>query len=516
MMLRSQPDRQEAQLRYVRDMHLNTVRLEGKLEDDRFWARTDSMGILVMAGWTCCNGWEEWSKWTPDEPAIAAASQRDQILRLRNHPSALMWLNGSDNHPPADVERRYIDILKRYDWPNPYLSSASGKHTEVTGANGVKMSGPYDWVPPSYWLIDTANGGAFSFNTETSPGAAVPPIESMRRMLPARDLWPIDSVWEYHGASGQFKHSHRFEQALAERYGAPTSAEDYTRKAQLLTYEGERAMFEAYARNKYRSTGVIQWMLNNAWPGTFWHLYDYYLRPGGGYFGSKKALEPVHVQYSYDDRSVVVVNGTAASIPGLRVKARVLNLDATQAFARDTVIDVPADTSLRMFAIPEVGELADPSPTYFVDLRLEDASSRTVSRNLYWLSTHPDVLDEAKSTWYVTPVKQYADYTALSELPQERVMATASFARQGEWETTTVRLSNPGKSIAFFMRLKLTRGVGGEEVLPVLWDDNYVTLMPGETREISARVLVKDLRGKRPAVRVEGWNVRELEARGPR
>ncbi|HEX5436930.1 MAG TPA: hypothetical protein VFW98_07220, partial [Gemmatimonadaceae bacterium] len=413
-----------------------------------------------------------------------------------------------------DVERMYIGILKRYDWPNPYLSSASGKSTQVTGANGVKMTGPYDWVPPSYWLADTAHGGAFGFNTETSPGAAVPPIESMRRMLPAADIWPIDSVWAYHAAGGQFKHSHRFEQALAARYGKPTSAADYTFKAQLMTYEGERAMFEAYRRNAYISTGLIQWMLTNAWPSTFWHLVDYYLRPGGGYFGAKKALEPVHVQYSYDDRSIVVVNGTHARVPGLRVQARVLSADATEKFSRDMSIDLPADTTVRLFTIPGAAELklpADPA-TYFVALRLQDAHGRTVSRNLYWLSTHPDLLDRDSTTWYVTPVQQYADYTALRTLPKARVQTSAHFARHGAWEDATVTLSNPGRSIAFFMRLQLTRGAGGEEVLPVLWEDNYVTLLPGETRAISARVRVKDLRGAKPAVHVEGWNVEGTEA----
>src|ERR1035438_903968 len=100
----------------------------------------------------------------------------------------------------------------------------------------------------------------------------------------------------------------RSTEALTKRYGPAKSAEEYARKAQVMAYEGHRAMFEAFGRNKYTSTGVIQWMLNNAWPGMIWHLYDWYLRPGGSYFGAKKACEPLHVQYSYDDRSIVVVN----------------------------------------------------------------------------------------------------------------------------------------------------------------------------------------------------------------
>src|SRR5207245_957688 len=177
--------------------------------------------------------------------------------------------------------------------------------------------------PPSYWLADRKSGGAFGFATEISPGPAVPPVESLKRMLPADHLWPIDEVWAFHAGGGEFKDLKLFTAALEGRYGKATGVEDYARKAQALAYEGERAMFEGYARNKYVSTGVIQWMLNNAWPSMIWHLYDYFLRPGGGYYGPKTACEPLHVQYSYDDRSVAVVNDLPQPLTGLKVTAAV-------------------------------------------------------------------------------------------------------------------------------------------------------------------------------------------------
>jgi exo-1,4-beta-D-glucosaminidase len=499
MFFRYQPARLDAQLRYAQDMHLNTIRLEGNYEDDHFFQRTDSLGILVMTGWVCCSAWEEWRKWTPEQYQIAAASQRDQARRLAAHPSVFVWLYGSDNPPPADVEKLYLDILQQERWPNPVVSSASAKPAQVTGASGVKMTGPYDWVPPSYWLQDTAHGGAWGYNTETSPGAAVPPIESMKRMLPTHDFWPLDSVWAYHGAGGQFNKASRFNVALAARFGEPASAEDYTFKSQLMTYEGERAMFEAYRRNAYVSTGIIQWMLNNAWPSIFWHLFDWYLRPGGGYFGAKKANEPVHVLYSYDDSSAAVVNATDQSIPGARLHVRVLNLDGAQQFARDTTIDVAADSSMRILRVPQISTL---SATYFLDLRLDDPDGKPLSRNFYWLSTHPDVLNLDSTTWYVTPVRSYADFKALQQLPAQPITSSAVFGLG----TAHVTVTNPGPGLAFFVRLQIL-GAGGEEVLPVVWEDNYVTLLPGETRSIAASYAQRDLRGARPKLRVTGWNL---------
>src|ERR1035441_6488542 len=139
----------------------------------------DRMGILVLAGWCCCDHWEKWAQWDKEDEVVAAESLRDQLRRLARHPSVFDWLYGSDNPPPPKIEQIYLDVIKDVEWPNPYQSSATAKKTPA-GDTGVKMTGPYEYVPPSYWLLDTKAGGAHGFNTETSPGPAPPPIESLR------------------------------------------------------------------------------------------------------------------------------------------------------------------------------------------------------------------------------------------------------------------------------------------------------------------------------------------------
>jgi exo-1,4-beta-D-glucosaminidase len=360
-------------------------------------------------------------------------------------------------------------------------------------------------------MQDSTHGGAWAYNTETSAGAAIPPIESIRRMIPAQDIkWPLDSVWVYHAASGEFSHLlDRYNSVLSIRFGAPTTVEDYTITSQLMTYENVRAMFEAYRRNEYVSTGVIQWMFNNAWPSIYWHLFDWYLRPGGGYFGAKKANEPVHVLFSYDDRSIAVVNTSASRTPLRRVhlQTTVYNVDGTQRLGRDTVIDIPADTSMRVFTLREQAGITG---AYLVDLRLVDANGHPLSTNFYWLSTRPDVLADS-STWYNREVKSYADYTALRSMPTATVNATARFTSSNGTGQARVTLKDSGKSIAFFMRMKIT-GRGDEEALPVLWEDNYVSLLPGESRTITATYRVRDLGGSSPRLVVTGWNVRRTTA----
>jgi exo-1,4-beta-D-glucosaminidase len=498
MLLRSSPERQEAELRYVRDMNLNAVRFEGKLEDDHFLELCDRMGILVLAGWCCCDHWEKWAQWDKEDEVVAAESLRDQLRRLARHPSVFDWLYGSDNPPPPKIEQLYLDVIKDVEWPNPYQSSATAKKTPA-GETGVKMTGPYEYVAPSYWLLDTKAGGAHGFNTETSPGPAPPPIESLRRMLPEDKLWPINSDWDYHAGGGQFKNINVFTEALTKRYGPAKSAVDYARKAQVMAYEGHRAMFEAFGRNKYTATGVIQWMLNNAWPGMIWHLYDWYLRPGGAYFGAKKACEALHVQYSYDDRSIVVVNSFYQPFANMKVVATAYNLDMSVKFSREAKLDAEPDSSTRVFILPE---LADLSGTWFLSLKLEDSSDDTVSENFYWLSTTPETLEWDKGTWYSTPTKTFADYTALETLPPVELKVTSKSTDH----STTVTVTNPSKSLVFAVHLKVTNATDGEEVLPVLWEDNYFPLLPGQTRQVMANY--RNLGKVNPVVQVDGWNVK--------
>ena len=507
MFLRPMSKKLDADLRYVKHMGLNTIRLEGRIDRDELFDKTDQMGILVMPGWTCCDMWEQWKDWTAETRKIAAASMADQARRLRNHPSVFVWLYGSDGPPPADVEKMYLSVLAEAEWPNPSVSSASETPTTVTGKSGVKMTGPYEYVPPVYWLADRQAGGAYGYNTETSPGPAIPTLESVKRFIPGEHLWPIDDVWNYHAGGERFTTVNVFNDGLNRRYGPASSLEDYERKAQAAAYDGERAMFEAYGRNKYTSTGVIQWMLNNAWPSLIWHLYDYYLVPGGGYFGTKKAMEPLHVLYGYDDQSVAVVNDTYVERKGMKVRARVYSLEGKLLADREEALDVPSDGSVKAFDLPKADEL---SMTFFVRLDLRDARGRAVSDNFYWLSAKADTLDWAKKQDTVyTPQAEFGDLTGLATLPQVRLQTSGTFEQAANASTASahIRVKNPSSNVAFQVRLRLARKKDDVDVVPVFWDDNYFSLLPGEERIISAEYDASELHGARPAIEVGGFNI---------
>ena len=503
MLLRTNEVRLRDQIRMVRDMNLNTIRLEGKLETEDFFHLTDENGILVMLGWCCCDHWEHWKNWTPQDLTIATASLRSQMLRLRQHASLLVWLNGSDNPPPADVEGAYLKVESETHWPNPILSSATGTPTTVTGESGVKMTGPYDYVAPSYWYFGVHYGGAFGFNTETSPGPAIPSLASRQKFLPDANVWPPTSTWSLHYGGGEFVNLKVFDEAMNAVYAKPKSAADYERMAQTMEYDSERAMFEAYSKNKYVSTGVIQWMLNNAWPSMIWHLYDYYLDAGAGYFAAKKACEPLHIQYSYDDRSIVVVNSTYQSAAGLHASVHVHNIDWKELYSSESGVDAGIDSAQRVFQIPD-DLYGGEDRIFFIDLALTDTAGHLLSRNFYWVPGTLTTFDWERTDYTHTPAARHPNLNALTTLPPATVHSSAEIVSTPRGREVRLRLENSSAVLAFQIRAA-ARTSTGALIAPVFWSDNWIELTPGESSTLTA--LLPEGEAGAPSIQIEGWNI---------
>jgi exo-1,4-beta-D-glucosaminidase len=246
-------------------------------------------------------------------------------------------------------------------------------------------------------------------------------------------------------------------------------------------------------------------MLNNAWPGMIWHLYDYYLRPGGAYFGAKKANEYLHVQYSYDDQSISVVNHQYQDYRGLTATATLFDTHSAQTFSQSAQVDSLADTSVKTSIVVPVSSQS--SAVSFLDLELTDSSGKLVSSNFYWLTPTPDVMaqPDPNSAWYFQPIATYADFSALGSLPQVALTGSANTQSSGSQSTTTVTLQNATTNIAFFTRLQVVTA-SGDEILPVLWDDNYVSILPGASKTLTAKYATGAAGGP-VTVRVSGVNV---------
>jgi exo-1,4-beta-D-glucosaminidase len=505
--------RQEQELKLVRDMNINIVRSEGKFEDDNFYDLCDKYGFLVMTGWMCCGAWQYPENWDDAEHAVAMSSDSSMMLWLRNKACVMVWLNGSDM-PPRDtsVERNYLTIEDQLHWPNPLISTADASKSKVSGFSGVKMNGPYDWVPPVYWETDpNKNGGAWSFATEISPGPSIPPYESLVKFIPKDSISTTSADWLYHCGTMQFGNTKIFDTALYERYGKPKNMQDYLAKAQLQNYEGNRAMMEAYGLNKYNTaTGVVQWMLANPWPSLIWHTYDYYLYPAGTYFGMKKSMEPLHVMYSYKSNEVAVINSLLQRFTGLAVKADVYNLDGANKYSTSTTTNVGEDSTQHCFAIPQISGLSD---VYFLRLELKDANQQTRSINWYWLSKKSDELNWKKSKWYYTPQASFADYSALQNMTSTTINVEQSTNKKENETSHAITITNTGKAVAFFVHVRVLKNKNADDILPVIFSDNYISLAPGESRTIECNYENRYAENGKPYVLISGWNIDTVKSK---
>ena len=516
LFLRADPARLATAFDYVDNLGLNAIRTEGKLEDAAFYDLADRRGILVLPGWECCDKWEAAAKtggepWTAADQAVAVASMASEARLLRGHPSVIGFMIGSDNAPPPAVASAYVAALHDADWPLPVIAAAVPQATAETGPSGMKMEGPYSWVPPAYWY-GTERGAAFGFDSEVSAGASIPRLEDLKSMLGPQELealWKYPEQRQYHASAAWsvFATLTPFDRALAARYGAFRDLEDYVNKAQLDNYDSSRAQFEAFSSRRdgpRPSTGVIYWMLNSAWPSLHWHLFADGLEPAGAFSGARLANEALHIQYAYDSGTVLGVNQTAEDRRGLKATLRVRNLDGRIVYTR-TVSDIrlPASRAEPLAVVPPLAGL---SSTYFVELELLDRQGTRLSRNVYWLPTVGDVLDWANSNWYLTPVKRYADLSALATLPAGSVVLGATERIEGATSVVAVRLSvaPDAPTVALFLHLSVRNAANGDAVLPVIWSDNDVTLWPGETLTLTARLATP---ADGLAIRAEGFNV---------
>ncbi|RDA91800.1 hypothetical protein CP533_2803 [Ophiocordyceps camponoti-saundersi (nom. inval.)] len=502
--------------RYVLDMGLNTIRLEGMLEHPELYEIADELGIMVMAGWTCCSKWEAWKYnsdlmdlkpfpyWVERDYEIAAASMRHEAAMLQKHPSILAFLVGSDWWPDDRATEIYVETLQGASWQTPIIASASKRgYPEMLGPSGLKMEGPYDWVPPNYWFdMEDRLGAAFGFGSELGSGVGTPEYGSLTKFLSPTDLddlWmrPERNLFHMSPSRSPFANRSVYNRALFARYGRPKSLRDYLLKSQMMDYEATRSQHEAYASrwNAERpATGSIYWMLNNAWPSLHWSLFDYAMHPAGAYYGVKTACRLQHVVYDYVDRSVWIVNRSLDRKGGRTIAVDLIDLNGTSLYQDSFRILSHANTAAKVGSVSS--GMKHVNDVALLRLLLYDDQGKTLSRNVYWLSKENDALDWARSAWYFTPVSKYADLRPLlNQAQMENTSRQVSFAinssrvDEAGQRWTSLDIVNRSLLPAFFIRVRVINDDDEEDITPVFWSENYVTLWPYERLRIEVRFM---------------------------
>jgi len=453
-----------AAVRYHADMHFNMIRnWVGQTDDDEFYEACDRHGVVVWQDFWLANPWDGPD---PNDNAMFLRNARDLVLRIRSHPSIGLYCGRNEGYPPQPIDDGLRSILAELSPGVQYIGSSADGSTAGYG--------PYRFMPPK-WYFD------YRATTKLHSEIGQPNIvtlDSLRLMMPEAEMWPQGRLWGLHdfslnGAQGGGSFRARIEDA----YGGANNAADWVALAQFVNYEGYRAMYEAQSKNRM---GVLIWMSHSAWPSLVWQTYDYYLEPTAAYFGAKKANEPLHIQWNPSSDKVEVVNYSAGDARGLTARVRIFNMDGAMHWEKSASLDSAEDSVTPAIQLEFPPGL---SPVHFLRLELV-RDGRVVSDNFYWRGLEAD------------------NYKALRELPKVNLEARTILERHGHWRLTT-ELYNPAQTPALMVRLKVVREKTGDRILPALYSDNYVSLLPGERRTITTEVQNADTRGESPRIVVE-------------
>lgn len=493
-MLRFSDERYDAEIRFHRDMNLNLIRIWGGaiIERPEFYEACDKYGMLVFQDfWFSgdCNGrWVDPQKaedqWTrrkyPDDHALSLKSMADMVKMIRNHPSLAIWCGGNEIAPPADILRPLQDsILPKLDGTRCFFTYSNSEKMSYNsiGGNG---DGPYTIQDPnSFWSFRT-----FPFNSEVG-SVGTGDAESLERFLPKENqVVPdygnnkIDSVWDYHKDIGYGK--------WITPYGNPQNIKEFGDIAQLVNYDQYRALAEGFSAHSWDwYTGFIIWKTQNPWTALRGQMYDYYLDVNACLYGLKNGSEPLHIMCNPNDGMVMVVNNSFHYYHDVMLKISLIDIGGKEKPITNVMQEImPTSVQPYLSVLPNIEKMQSQKGG-FLRLRIVDAGQKTLNENIYW---YPD------ST---------GNYTGLQQMEKANVSISARKVAANEIE---VKITNPeGNPLAFFNRISLVNPSTGKRLLPVFFSDNYVSVLPGQTRTVRM-----EYNGKESGqVTVEGWNVKK-------
>jgi hypothetical protein len=459
----------DLRLRMHRDMHLVMIRnWVGMVGSEKFYDACDRHGMLIWDDFWLANPGDAPD---PSDHAMFMRNVRDKVRRVRCHPALALYCGRNEGDPPPDLDLGMRDAVSQLDGTRFYIpASASGL---VTG------HGPYDNQDPAWYFANRGN----TFHSEQGI-VCVPPVESMRAMMPEASLWPTSDMWAIHDY--QDPRSVLYTKRICDRYGAATGIEDYCCKAQMVNLESAKAIYESLQSRQ--GAGLLVWMTQAAWPALICQLYDYSFEQTGAYFGAKTGCRPLHILWDQHSNVVKVANNTTNTENNLHAEGWIYDFDGHERWHRSSNMQVPSAAARSCFplAIPEYLDRV-----FFVKLKLSRGTT-LLSENFYW-----------------SPARD-GDCTALHALPTVRLFGAASMKTDNTHTTGFISISNPGPALALAIRVKLVHASSGERVLPALYEDNYFSLLPQESRKIKFCLPFKVLAAGSLRLTLKGWNVEDV------
>jgi hypothetical protein len=468
--------RLEAQIRMHKLANFNMIRnWVGQSTSEDFYAMCDKYGLLL---------WDEFFQPNPGDgpnPAnldLYLANVREKILRFRNHPSIAIWCARNEGYPPANIDSGLRRLMTEMEPVRLYQPSS-------TAGRGVHSNGPYRWRRPVEFYVFNEEE---AFKTEIG-SVSIPTLESIQGMMPKKDWEIINDDWAQHDLAKGAQSGNTYPQMINERYGQVANLADFVRKAQLANYEAFRAMYEGRNAKMFApSTGILTWMSNPAQPSFVWQIYHHDLEPNASLFAAKKACEALHIQFNEKEETLQVINNLSAALANARAEVTLYNLDGTVANSQSYRVDAAGTGVTNIGAMQWPAKLSN---VHFIKLMLWSKAGKLLTDNVYWhaLAAKPDDL---------TDLNNMAPATITAKLIRED--------KNGKCKLQTT-LTNAGPNVALMVHLQLRGTKSGQRILPVYYSDNYVTLMPGESKLITIEASQANLKGDKPMLAFDGWNL---------
>ena len=475
----------DAAVRYHREMNLNTIRnWVGQTGDREFYEACDRHGIMVWQDFWLANPVDGPN---PDDEKMFLQNARDYVLRIRQHPSIMLYCGRNEGYPPKtiDVGLRQLVSELTGSTPTTHQPSPTTHHPSPllyissSADDGVSGHGPY-WAIPAREYFERQTG---KLHTERGM-PNIMTYEGLSRTLRPEHLWPQNEYWGQHDFTQQgAQRGASFNALISKGFGDLQDAREFTTLAQWQNFDGYRAMYESTNHDRQ---GLLIWMSHAAWPSMVWQTYDYYFEPTAAYFGVKKACEPLHVQWNALTDSVEIVNRTAVEQRNLVVEVQLFNKNGREMTCEDHIISVNPDETRPAVPIPNLTSLLATEKVGFLRLRLTNSEGNAVlSENTYVCGS------------------ETGNYQALKSLPQAALKVEKTALSPTKFLVT---LRNESPHPALMLRLNL-KADDGEQILPVIYSDNYFHLMPGEQQTVSIEWNERDARGRQAVVEVSGYNV---------
>lgn len=462
----------EPYFRLHRDAHLNIIRnWVGQNTEDSFYDLADEYGLMILNDF-----WESTQDYNIEaqDPDLFLRNAADVVKRYRNHPSIVVWFGRNEGVPQPIVNEGLQDLIAQEDGTRLYMGSSNRVN--------LQNSGPYNWRRPEKYFTTDARG--FSVESGTP---SLPTLEAWRRTMAPADQWPVSDAWAYHDwhqtGNGAVK---TYTDALETRFGPGTSLPDFERKAQMMQYESYRAIFEGFNAGMWTvNSGRMLWMTQPAWPSSAWQIFSHDYDTQASFYGVKKASEPVHVQMNLPDHKVVLVNNLTTALPATTIRATVMGLDGRTLAQRSATIAAPAQTTSDAFTLDLAPTLRQ-AGVVLVRVEAVEAGGRVLSTNTYWQG------------------RDDAALRAMDAMAPVTVQGRAATTTAGDETTVQVTLTNSSGTPAIETKLTVMNA-DGSQVLPAYFSDNYVSLLPGETRMVEVRFPAGAAHD--PRVTLRGWNV---------